>query len=178
MASDPNVPSTQVFASRAEVAERLAPMDLSAPEFIAVARQAEAHVRETTLNDPQSFPGTVRWAKLNRGFLESAGPRGWGRANPRNMPIALKPDGTMAIAVVAGSAATGYVDGTPATRYPRGPATRLFVPPAQRSFADISEDFAALTTRDAPVLWFLLHHWNKATDTLGLEFFPPGCHKR
>ena len=78
---------------------------------------------ECTWADPPNTPGFIAWAKTLRRLKERLVREGW----TGNDYAVLRPDGRLAISVTTGDEATGNLDRTPKTKYPKGASTEVAI---------------------------------------------------
>lgn len=107
---------------------------------------------------PPSFPGTTQWAETHAALRQLLAPAAWTPCDRRNYSRVLSPNERIAITVATGDLHTGDVGlFEPATRYPKGPATRDAVEDNQLSLLPLvpAEDPDADETTVAQT-WILL----------------------
>jgi hypothetical protein len=81
--------------------------------------------RTCTPFHPPSFPGTTQWAETHAALRQLLAPAGWSPCDRRNYSRIISPNERIAITVATGDDHTGEIGlFEPATRYPKGPATR------------------------------------------------------
>jgi hypothetical protein len=123
--------------------------------------------------NPPNAAGFYAWSEGVRMLRERLCPLGWKAVNEGNYATVESPDGTMAIAVAAGDAATGTT-ATPATRSTKGPVTRTKIASNQLSFADIAEGFPpAREQSNVQRTWLLLHYFDDDAHEIRLELSLP-----
>jgi hypothetical protein len=157
----PHAEGQNVHHDPYEVDRELAALGLSRKPTIRAVKQGELHRRLATPLDPPSAAGTFAWIFTLRGLSEEYVPKGWRRSD-KGLSTIMNPNGTVAIAVVSGDEGTGLVDGEPASRYSRGPATiEVIMENGQGALFDI----------DPLVTWFLLI--NSGSDGVYAELSQP-----
>ena len=81
------------------------------------------------------------------------------KENDNNYPIAIHPEGNLAITVEGGTRATGIPSESPASRNRKGKSTKRMVAQNQLSFWDVRPDLAPLALET----WILLLYMDKAS---------------
>lgn len=76
-----------------------------------------------TDNHPPSAPGYFGWAETVRTLRDRLTPKGWRRLNEANLPLVVREELNLAIAVSTGDKATGRKDWSPCTSSVKGPMT-------------------------------------------------------
>ncbi len=117
MKSDPEIVPTAVGL---DADKRLAELHLSRQALLDAVAFGQADRHSCTENDPSSSIGIRVWGKTVRGLRDFLTPSGWRRTRRNGVELTLSPDGTTAIAVTMGDAATGSKDGMPRTKYEKG----------------------------------------------------------
>ncbi len=111
-----------------------------------------------TANHPSNFRGLAMWAEIVRRLRDTLLPTGWNSAEVKGLPLVVRADGLVAIAVASGDDSTGSIEDSvvPSTRYPKGLATLEVVARNQMlPFDHIPE----LAQSGVPTsTWFLLHY--------------------
>lgn len=108
---------------------------------------------------PPSFPGTTQWAETHAAIRQLLAPAGWTPCDRRNYSRVLSPNERIAITVATGDLHTGNIGlSEPATRYPKGPATRDAVEDNQLSLLPLvpAEDPDADEESIVAQTWILL----------------------
>jgi hypothetical protein len=119
---------------------------------------------------PPSYPGTTQWAETHAAIRQLLAPAGWTPCDRRNYSRVISPNERIALTVATGDLHTAEVGlYEPATRYPKGPATRdavetnqqlSLLPEMPSEDPDADEDATATQT------WILL----LATDEHDLSY--------
>ena len=143
------------------VEEHLRRLGLTSEILQSAARAGHLGRVSSTNHDPIQAPGWENWRWIVRRLRELMHEKGWTTRNPNGLPITVRPDNRVAIAVASGALGTGDADLTPTTSHPKGDATALYVrvnrrqlllfPVTQNSPADAS-DFTKRST------WLFLTH--------------------
>lgn len=167
----PAHPSTD----RLRILTRLAALDLDEALLREAIDIGYQHAATCTSHDPPNLPGILAWAKPIRHLRDTLTPRGWGADDTRNYSTVVHPSGGFAVAVAAGTAATGRPDGRPTTRTPKGPATEEAVNRNQLSLAELSpSSFDSPPTQvELRQTWLLLHHADAGAEEIRLELSLP-----
>lgn len=108
---------------------------------------------------PPSYPGTTQWAETHAALRQLLAPASWTPCDRRNYSRVLSPNERIAITVATGDLHTGDIGLVePATRYPKGPATRDAVEDNQLSLLPLvpSEDPEADEETIVAQTWILL----------------------
>jgi hypothetical protein len=119
----PTAPTTTARTITAEpqaVAARLRDLGLTEAALAAAVRMGQDARASCTPNDPPGSTGIHGWGRTVRGLREHALPLGWTRFDDDNIHGVINLAGTIVIAVSTGDAATGRVESTPKTAYPKG----------------------------------------------------------
>lgn len=149
--------NTVIHHETAEVADRLALLDLSADLLRDAVAMGEAARNSCTENDAISTPGFLAWSRTLRGLRELLAPMGWSKEVDRGFETTVAPNGKFAVAVATGDEATGRISGSPKTRHPKGSSTAAAIAQNQLSLFDESEPIAPrVATVVERVTWFLL----------------------
>lgn len=119
---------------------------------------------------PPSYPGTTQWAETHAAIRQLLTPAGWTPCDRRNYSRIISPNERIALTVATGDLHTAEIGlYEPATRYPKGPATRDAVEANQQLSLlpeDRSEDPNADGDTIATQTWILL----LATDERDLSY--------
>lgn len=127
--------STVVLHTSTAVTDRLAMLGLTVDVLRDAVAMGEAARNSCTANDPSIAPGFLAWAKTTRGLRDALAPANWRRSSDGGLEAILSPDGNLAIVVATGDEGTGRIDGSPKTKYPKGPATAAAIEQNQLTFA-------------------------------------------
>jgi hypothetical protein len=108
------------------------------------------------------FPGIASWAEGIRTIRDLLTPFSWNSEDNRGQPLAVNPEGTLAITVLSGDEVTGKVgQGQPRTSAGHGPATVEFVDANTWLWPELEADAKArreLERSRAKNTWVLLMH--------------------
>ncbi len=118
-----------------------------------------------TGNHPTNFHGLAMWAEIVRRLRDTLLPQGWTSANSRGLPLVVRGDGLIAIAVASGDEGTGSLEDSviPSTRHPKGIATMEVVGRNQLlPFEHIPE----LAQSGTPTSTWLLLHYRKGDEVI------------
>lgn len=166
-------PSVNVVDRPLTVRARLQELGVTEGILVEAIRAGEAAAASCTANHPPIFGGLLRYAETVRALRERLVPEGWTRDDTKNFSTAVSPDGRIAIAVARGDEATGDVDATPSTKYPKGAATieaveRNLLLPFDETAIAANASSGIEPTRST---WFLLH--SRENGTLKCELSRP-----
>lgn len=137
---------------------------------------------ECTPNDPPLYPGFATWARTVRCLREKLIPQpyGWERSDEGNYPLAVSPDGKLAIAVATGDENTGDPEITPLTKSPKGPRTQSAIEVNQQTqgllFAEFAEGEIPLNAHSDRTTWILLQHYDQARKEVRFELSLPNSY--
>ena len=137
--------SAIVHAQPADVAARLAQLDLTDDILSIAVAKGQLAVDNCTPNHPRMFPPLAGWAETVRGLREGLVTRQWTTSDDHNYALAVHPTGEIAIAVATGNEHTGLLSGTPATKSSKGTSTleAVMVNVKQLSLFSETEEAAA-----------------------------------
>jgi hypothetical protein len=110
-----------------------------------------------TDNHPTNFPGLAMWAEIVKRLRDVLLLDGWVKGEAKGLPLVVRGDGMVAIAVASGDDGTGSVDDAvvPSTRHPKGLATLEVV---ERNQLLPFDHIPELAQGGAPTsTWLLLH---------------------
>ena len=164
---------SQVIDTPQEAAPRLAELGLRRDDLVGALQLGLDAAASCTPHDPPNTAGFLQWARTVSGLRDTLVPRGWKADSARNYPTVVSPDGSVALAVAAGDYNTGLSGGRPATRSPKGPATKDAVALNQMSFAEIERSFVDITIVPRST-WLLLHYHDTVTGEVRFELSLPG----
>jgi hypothetical protein len=143
-----------------EVRQRLADLGVDLPLLNRVIEAGWLAQESCTPDDPLGYPGIHRWGVMTRTLRQLLRPRGWASSDDGHLAVALAPDNSIAICVSTGDSATGHVDGSPSTKYPKGSATAIAVE-VNRFQIDMFSTQAGgeeNASSEGPLTWILLSH--------------------
>jgi hypothetical protein len=107
--------------------------------------------RTCTPFHPPSYPGTTQWAETHAAIRHLLAPAGWTPNDSRNYSRVISPNERIAITVATGDSNTGQVAVLePATKYPKGPATRDAVETNQQLSIFPADNVVVLHAGTAP----------------------------
>lgn len=160
------------------VASQLHVMGLASNPIREAIRAGHDEAARCTNNDVATRAGYLRWATPLRYLGDVYGSKGFRRERPGGFEVLRSPDGTFAIAVAAGSYATG-TDRMPMTRIERGPMTGQAVH-GNRDQIRFDANIVPLGPRElrqaiarGPLTWLLLHVYDESADELRVELSVP-----
>lgn len=105
-----------------QAVNKLGELDLNAAVLREAILQGLMHRAGCTSNDPVVFPGMLQWGKTHRGLADGLAPHGWRNRRQDGLDTVQRGDGRVAVAVTTGDSATGDINLTPCSKYPRGGA--------------------------------------------------------
>lgn len=118
----------RIYSAPVTVITELTRLGLSEADIRSAVEFALPYALEANTDlDPLGASGSAMYAKLHRGLREVLTVRGWTIDRADNYESTVHPDGTHAIAVMAGNANTGNPDRRPAAKRDQGPGTRSIV---------------------------------------------------
>lgn len=136
-----------------------------------------------TSNDPRSLPGTIAWGKTIAHLRDVKKVDGWLANRDWNFETVVHPSRSHAIAVAAGTPATGRREGAvPRTRTPKGEVTSRRVDRnAQLSLGDGTNVFVGPgigpaideVIGEVGETWMYLHYFDKRAEEIRLELSLP-----
>ena len=143
-----------------DIRQRLADLGLEEEPLKETVRRGQLAYISCTANHPPQFPGMAAWAETVRALREYVVPLGWRRSNDNNYPLAVDPEGLVAIAVATGNDGTGRAEALPSTNARKGPSTSDAVAANQLRFSFMEERPARLSSGsdDSRATWILLIH--------------------
>lgn len=172
------VPSSAL--SDEDGASRLREFDLTEDVLQEAGFVGYSAAASCTNNDPRSLPGTLAWARMIAHLRDAKAGDGWRADRGSNYETVVDRTRTRAIAVAAGTPATGRRGSTPKTRTPKGTVTRRRVREnAQLSLGHGTSVFAgpgvaAADDHAEPIeTWMLLHYFDKDAEEIRLELSLP-----
>lgn len=122
--------------------------------------RAQAAWAQCTPHHPRPFAAIVTWGEGMCALRDLLIPRGWSCADDRGLPLAVNPQGTLAITIQSGDENTGRVgQGQPRTSSGHGPATIDFVQQNAYLFPDMEAEARARFEQErqrAKNTWVLL----------------------
>jgi len=141
--------------------DRLGAIGLTADIIRDAVMAGELARSSCTRNDPPALAGLLGWGRTTRGLRERTIPLGWKRSEAGQLSTVVHPSGGVAIAVATGDEGTGVAEGTPRTKYPKGPATAAAVERNQVQLGLFEQEVDAVEDDEADaqpnvVTWLLL----------------------
>ncbi len=164
----------EVLVEETDVVGRLHGMGMAVQVLRDAVREGVAPVIGCTGHDPAQLPGILGWGKITRALRDRMVPSGWKARGVRGQALTTSADGSVSVVVAAGDENTGRLGDSPTTRSAKGPATKDAVAWNQRSFAEISADFAkAAPDRSTARTWALLYFIDEEEDEVRVELSLP-----
>lgn len=150
--------AAKIYAEPLEVAAKLRSIGLTSEILRAAITAGELERVSCTDLDPLSYPGTSAWGHTVRHLRRLLLPLGWRQENPSNLALIVEPVRRIAIAVTAGSRATGIADLSPTTKHQKGPMIQDQVLVNRRQLLLFKDDRRFLPTPrlDERLTWLLL----------------------
>jgi hypothetical protein len=144
-----------IVTEEAPLRRRLEALGLDLPTLHEVVRRGAAAKLAATAFHPPSAGGFFQFAELVVAFREALCTplRGWEPDDTANFCTVVSPDGTTAIAVAGGDAATGDPTREPSTEHPKGPLTTAAVEANQLVLPSVA---ALKKVSKGPTTWWLL----------------------
>jgi hypothetical protein len=165
--------ATVLRSQPVDVAGRLDELGLKESVLKDAVKWGCGFVLDCTLNDPAQLPGILGWGKITRALRDSFVPLGWKVATHRSQALTVSADKSVAILVAGGDTLTGTASEiSPTTRSAKGPATKDAIAENQRSFAEVSPEFAELEPTNTRT-WVLLYCIDEEADEIRVELSFP-----
>ena len=141
-----------------DIHARLYELELSEEDLIGAISAGLAAKASCTGNHPPIFHGLTMWAEIVRRLRDTLGPHGWTSVDCKGLPLVVRGDGLVAIAVASGDEGTGSVEDSvvPSTRHPKGTATLEVIERNQLLPFDHIPEVALSGTPTST--WLLLHY--------------------
>lgn len=151
-------PITQVYSEALKVDRRLRQLGLTSEILRSAIAAGELERVSCTELDPKSFPGISAWGFTVRHLRQRLLPRGWRKEDTSNLPLVIEPRLGIALAIAAGSPATGLAELTPTTKHPKGPMTwnQVTVNRLQQVLFPDQSDLIPTPAEEERITWFLL----------------------
>lgn len=165
---------TVVRERLAEVTDSLSGLGLSVDVLRDAILAGETARDMCTANDPSNAAGFDAWARTVRNLRERLISSEWTRSEVGGLPTVVSPSGSLAMAVATGDEGTGKSNGSPRTKYAKGPATVAAVlrNRTQREFWESDAEEATVPNPTAQT-WFLLR--NRIDETVYAELSLPAA---
>ncbi len=142
-----------------------------------VLRLAHGYAAMATEDHPPGWDGLLLYGEGCGAFRMITRPKGWGRCDRYNIGKAVTPDGTIAVVVMQGDAATGDPHLRPKTKNPRKVASIALIE-RNRQLELFGAEYGApevdMTDDPGPIiqrLWYFLHY--RAGDIVRAELAQP-----
>lgn len=152
----------KIYQHPIDIAARLGQLGLPAEALPICVERGQLARRRCTAHHPASAPGIYGWAETTKEMRDVLVPLGWEARSVGGLEVVVYRANKIEIAYATGDEATGNPNGTPKTKYPKGPAMAAAIE-QNRTQLELFEQSPALPgTPVAPVddtlLWLLLVH--------------------
>jgi hypothetical protein len=164
----------KIFSSEESIDLRLKQLGLTQENLKYAVAQGQASRNNATPHHPANAAGTFAYFESVRSLRDSLVPEGWVKQDVRNLSMTVNPKTNIAIAVSGGSKETGFAEGHPTTRNPKGQQTKHYLTGNQR---DLFQD--DITTAGVEVIegvgqtWLLIYFFDAALHQIRSELSLP-----